>query len=1017
MKIKKRTLAILLAVTLVMTSMPTTFFAKETVTTMQPMIAFADNYVTTSPAIEVKPTKYIGDGYEVEFRIVNKWNGAFQGELILTNTSDKPLENWALQFDCEDEISNIWNAQIVEHESNNYIIKNVVYNQDIAVGSSVSIGFQANWNDDIKIPKSYNLLIDKQKVENTDYTIDFKVTSDWSQAFNGEISITNNTEEVIEDWILEFDFDRNIERFWTAEIVKHEGEHYIVKNAGYNANIAPRQTITLGFAGNPGNVDNEPQNYKLNMLTNKKQDKRVEVVPDGSASFKQIKPSTEDDIVRQTIVTTNGAEVEIEYVKNQIIFLANKGVNFEDIKQMLKPYDGVIVGYIARTRRYQVEFLECTYEELQDKIELISQEMMVKDKTVALNYIDRMQSNLVTPNDPWDGSDFAWSETNPNEINWGVEAIKAPSAWEYNQDMNPVNVGVIDTRFSEHEDLNFVELIDNEGENNIHATHVSGTIAALPNNETGITGVAWNANLYGQAFLSRGAAPVVLIEDAIDNLFNDERNVRIINYSAGYRDQSMISADPEFYSELQNSTLGAALETYLEEGHEFLIVCAAGNSAQEGYDAFTASQFTLITTPEIQDRIIVVGAVGNLGDDKYAIADFSQGGNRVDVVAPGVNIYSTIPGGYESLDGTSMATPHVTGIASMVWGLDERLSGAQVKEAIVTTADRNVERDGVNYRMVNALSAVERNMDVGKANGIVKDAATQEGIQGATITVDGNKTYTTNSDGTFSIHLLADKAHTIKVEKEGYMDVYYYNILVEKDQQINLTAIMQLPASYQNMSGKVTGQVVSALTGNGMSGLSIKIRAGINNQDGEVIDTITTDNQGDFTTGLLKNGVYTGEIVGDNIIKTYFSFACIGEESSAGVIAVTPLLSGDEMRIVLTWGANPSDLDSHLQGGIQHVYYGNKIGTGVNLDHDDTTSYGPETITVNFNQIPAGEYEYYVDWYAGTGTWGTSEARVQVYIGSELKAEYFVPAGQQSIDDRIWRVFKFDTATKKITNY
>lgn len=865
----------------------------------------------------------------------------------------------------------------------------------------------------------YDLLIVKQEVGDTDYTIDFKVMSDWGQAFNGEINITNNTEEVIEDWTLEFDFDRNIERFWTAEMVEHEGEHYIVKNAEYNANIAPGQTITLGFAGNPGNVENEPKNYNLSKLTNRKQDKRVEVVPDGSSSFKQIKPSAEEDIVKQTTVTNNGAEVEIEYVKNQIIFLANKGTTFEEVKQMLKTYDGVIVGYIARTRRYQVEFLECTYDELQDKIELISQEMMVKSKTVTLNYADRSQSNFVIPNDPWDGSDFAWSETNPDEINWGVEAIKAPSAWEYNQDMNRVNIGVIDTIFSEHEDLNFVELIDNEGDDNRHATHVSGTIAALPNNETGITGVAWNANLYGQAYLDKGTATEVTIEDAIDNLFNDERNVRIINYSAGYVDeyQGKISEDPEYYSEIKNNTLGAALEAYLEDEHEFLIVCAAGNSAQQGYDAFINSAFTLITTPEIQDRIIVVGAVDNLGDDEYEIADFSQGGNRVDVVAPGVNIYSTIPGGYDSLDGTSMATPHVTGIASMVWGLDEGLTGEQVKEAIVTTADRNVESNGVNYRMVNALSAVERNMDNGKANGIVKDATTQEGVQGATITVDENKTYTTNSDGTFSIHLVADKAHTIKVAKEGYMDVYYYNILVEKDQEINLTAIMQLPVSYQNISGKVTGQVVSALTGNGMPGLSIKIRTGINNQDGEVIDTITTDNQGRFETGLLRNGVYTGEIVGDNIIKTYFSFGCIGEESSVGVIAVTPLLSGDEMRIVLTWGANPRDLDSHLQGGIQHIYFGNRVGTGINLDHDDTTSYGPETITINFNQIPAGEYEYYVHWYSGTGTWGTSEARVQVYIGSELKAEYFVPAGQQSIDDRTWRVFKFDTATKKITNY
>ena len=160
----------------------------------------------------------------------------------------------------------MWNAQIVTHEANSYIIKNQGYNQDIAPDSSVNIGFQANWNDNIKTPKSYDLLIAKQEVGDTDYTIDFKVTGDWGQAFTGEISITNNTEETIEDWTLEFDFDKNIERFWTAEIVEHEGEHYVIKNAGYNANIAPGQTITLGFSGNPGNVDSKPTNYILNQL-------------------------------------------------------------------------------------------------------------------------------------------------------------------------------------------------------------------------------------------------------------------------------------------------------------------------------------------------------------------------------------------------------------------------------------------------------------------------------------------------------------------------------------------------------------------------------------------------------------------------------------------------------------------------------------------------------------------------------------------------------------------------------
>lgn len=195
---RRKIIAYLLTVVLMMTSVPVTLSAEEVTETQtqQPIATLVDtNNTTTSAALEIKPTKYIGDGYEVEFKVTNQWTGAFSGEFVLTNTSDKPLENWTLKFIFEHEITNMWNAQIVTHEGNSYTIKNQGYNQDIAPGSSVNIGFQANWNNEINIPQKYDLLIAKQEVENTDYTIDFKVTSDWGQAFNGEISITNNTEK------------------------------------------------------------------------------------------------------------------------------------------------------------------------------------------------------------------------------------------------------------------------------------------------------------------------------------------------------------------------------------------------------------------------------------------------------------------------------------------------------------------------------------------------------------------------------------------------------------------------------------------------------------------------------------------------------------------------------------------------------------------------------------------------------------------------------------------------------
>lgn len=101
------------------------------------------------------------------------------------------------------------------------------------------------------------------------FEVNFTVTSDWKDAFNGEIRIKNISQETIEDWKLQFEYDSNIDRFWTAEITEHTGNRYIIKNQGYNANIKPGETVTLGFTGKPGNAVKDPANYQLSQVAMK----------------------------------------------------------------------------------------------------------------------------------------------------------------------------------------------------------------------------------------------------------------------------------------------------------------------------------------------------------------------------------------------------------------------------------------------------------------------------------------------------------------------------------------------------------------------------------------------------------------------------------------------------------------------------------------------------------------------------------------------------------------------------
>lgn len=127
----------------------------------------------------------------------------------------------------------------------------------------------------------------------------------------------------------------------------------------------------------------------------------------------------------------------------------------------------------------------------------------------------------------------------------------------------------------------------------------------------------------------------------------------------------------------------------------------------------------------------------------------------------------------------------------------------------------------------------------------------------------------------------------------------------------------------------------------------------MNNQSGSVVKEVFTSSNGSFTITNLLSGNYTAEVTSDNTITSYFNFVCFGgQTTNRGDVPVSPRLSNSEIRIVLSWGLDPRDLDSHLTGNGIHVYYSNKNAQGINLDVDDVSGYGPETITIDLGRAP-----------------------------------------------------------------
>jgi len=205
--------------------------------------------------------------------------------------------------------------------------------------------------------------------------------------------------------------------------------------------------------------------------------------------------------------------------------------------------------------------------------------------------------------------------------------------------------------------------------------------------------------------------------------------------------------------------------------------------------------------------------------------------------------------------------------------------------------------------------------------------------------------------------------------------------------------------------GIVTGIVYDADGGARVAGVVVTVvgssESTVTNSNGEFELEVSEGNQ---TLHFTKVGY------------TFYDVAVfvVADETvalSESVVGYDPL-SSDEYRIVLTWGENPRDLDSHLRlPNLDTVDYNNKTAddSSANLDWDDTQSYGPETITITTQN--AGTYYYSVHNYAGSGTIGTSGAVVKVYNYSGLWRTYTVSQISGDSTKRYWRVFSLNGST------
>lgn len=225
--------------------------------------------------------------------------------------------------------------------------------------------------------------------------------------------------------------------------------------------------------------------------------------------------------------------------------------------------------------------------------------------------------------------------------------------------------------------------------------------------------------------------------------------------------------------------------------------------------------------------------------------------------------------------------------------------------------------------------------------------------------------------------------------------------------------ITQATGSGANACASVNVQVYNSVTGTSgpLAGATVLIgtRSATTNSSGIATFTGLPAGMTGFTA-YASGYVATSQVAAITCPENTVAMALSPSSGQTGG------LTSGQFRVILTWGANPSDLDSHMTGPSSdgsrwHVYYSNRSGGDIcGLDVDDVTSYGPETITCpatgTVSGLRDGVYRYSVHHYSGSGTIGSSGAAVRLEFSNGTVYNYTPPSSGWVTDDDVWTVFE-----------
>jgi len=512
---------------------------------------------------------------------------------------------------------------------------------------------------------------------------------------------------------------------------------------------------------------------------------------------------------------------------------------------------------------------------------------------VAYAEPDLMAEALGSPDDPRFGSQ------------WGMVKVQASQAWEVTNGSSSINIAILDTGVDlDHPDLanKVISSIDFSHSGTVddvhgHGTHVAGIAAAMTNNGIGVAGLGYSSTIMNVKVLGdTGSGAYSWIVSGI--MWAVDNGAEIINMSLGGSSPS--------------SALEDAINYAWSKG--VVVVAAAGNYGN------TAPLY-----PAYYTNCIAVAATDSLD----RLAGWSNYGDWVDVAAPGVGIYATLKNnGYGYKSGTSMASPHVAGLAALVFTTLSDTNGNgklndEVRSRIEVNCD-DIGLSGIGYGRINAARAVDSvPVPPGAMTGQVTDAEDGSAISGAEVS-DGIRTAVTDAVGMYTIDDVSPGSYQVTASKEGYQ-----TSSLTVNVPSGITALANFSLSQIIVPGSITGSVTDAEDGSPIAGAAVT--------DGT--RTVTTDASGKYTIADVPAGSYEVTASKEGYHSSSLTVTVLSRSSAVANLVLTQVIVPGS----ITGSVTDAEDGSPIAGAA--------VTDGTRMTTTDATG------KYNIANVPAGTYQ------------------------------------------------------------